>query len=70
MLAVLIALLFANALFNFLVWPTFYRRVANDPRARDADGNPTRFLTVHRALIGVALVLGAASAIAAIVALL
>lgn len=68
--AVLIVLLFANALFNFLVWPTFYRRIADDPRARDADGKATRFLTVHRSLIGTALALGAASAIAAIVALL
>ncbi|GAA1992230.1 SCO4848 family membrane protein [Microbacterium pumilum] len=67
--AVLIALLFANALFNFLVWPTFYRRVANDSRARDASGKPTRFLIVHRVLIGTALALAAASAIAAIVAL-
>ena len=68
--AILIVLLYANALFNFLVWPTFYRRVAKDPRARDATGRPTRFLTVHAVLIGVALALGAASAIAATVALL
>lgn len=68
--AALIALLYANALFNLLVWPTFYRRVAKDPRARDAAGKPTRFLVVHAVLIGIALALGAASAIAATVALL
>ena len=67
--AVLIALLYANAAFNILVWPTFYRRVAKDPRARDAAGKPTRFLVVHAVLIGIALALGAASAIAATVAL-
>jgi len=65
----LIALLFINAAFNALVWPRFYRRVANDPRARDAEGKPTRFLVVHAVLIALALVLAAASAIAAIAAL-
>ena len=68
--AVLIVLLYANALFNFLVWPTFYRRIAKDARARDAAGRPTRFLVVHTVLIGIALALGAASAIAATIALL
>ncbi|MET0811518.1 MAG: hypothetical protein ABWY03_00595 [Microbacterium sp.] len=69
MTPILIALLFANALFNVLVWPTFYRRVAKDPRARDADGRPTRFLVVHAVLIATALVLALASVIAAIAAL-
>lgn len=66
---VLIALLFANAAFNVLVWPRFYVRVAKDPRAKDAAGKPTTFLIVHAVLIGLALVLAAASVIAAIVAL-
>jgi hypothetical protein len=66
---VLIALLLANAVYNVLVWPTFYRRVARDPRARDAAGRATRFLTVHVVLVTVALVLAAASVTAAIVAL-
>ena len=67
---VLIVLLYANALFNILVWPTFYRRIAKDARAHDAAGKPTRFLIVHAVLIGIGLALGAASAIAATVALL
>ena len=70
MSAVLIVLLYANAAFNLLVWPTFYRRVAKDPRARDAAGKPTKFLVVHGVLIGIALALAAASAIAATIALL
>ncbi|MEY2849899.1 MAG: hypothetical protein RI885_2566 [Actinomycetota bacterium] len=69
MTTVLIALLLANAVYNVLVWPTFYRRVARDPRARDAAGRATRFLTVHVVLVTVALVLAAASVTAAIVAL-
>ena len=69
MIPLLAALLLANAVFNVVVWPTFYRRVAKDPRARDAAGRPTRFLVVHGVLIGLALALALASAIAAIVAL-
>lgn len=61
-----IVLLLANAAFNALVWPTFYRRVAKDPRARDAQGRATRFLTVHVILIAAALVLALGSVIAAI----
>jgi hypothetical protein len=41
-----------------------------DPRARDADGRATRFLTVHTVLIGAALLLAAVSAVAAIVCLI
>ncbi|MFE6253968.1 SCO4848 family membrane protein [Agromyces sp. NPDC057865] len=63
-------LLFANALFNVVAWPRFYPRIANDPRARDADGRRTRFYTVHVVLIVIALVLAAASAIAGVVVLL
>ncbi|MCM3696288.1 SCO4848 family membrane protein [Microbacterium oleivorans] len=68
MLALLITLLIINALFNLLVWPTFFRRVARDARARDSQGRPTRFLIVHAVLIGVALLLAVASSIAAILA--
>jgi hypothetical protein len=63
-------LLLVNAAFNLLVWPTFYRRIAKDDRARDADGKATRFLTVHTVLIGAALVLAAVSAVAAIVSVI
>jgi len=66
---VLIALLFANAVFNIVVWPRFYVRVAKDPRAKDAVGKATPFLIVHTVLIGLALVLALASLIAGIAAL-
>lgn len=65
----LIVLLFANAVFNAVVWPRFYPRIAKDPRARDAAGKPTAFLIVHTVLIATALVLALASVIAAVVAL-
>lgn len=68
MITVLIAVLIANAVYNALVWPTFYRRVAKDPRARDAGGKPTPFLKVHVVLVSIALVLAVASAGAAILA--
>jgi hypothetical protein len=63
-------LLLVNAAFNILVWPTFLKRIARDPRARDEYGKATRFLTVHVVLIVTALVLAAISAIAGIVGLL
>ena len=56
-------ILFVNAVFNVVAWPRFYTRVANDPRARDDAGRPTTFLTVHRVLVAIALVLAAASAV-------
>lgn len=62
-------LLLANAVFNVVVWPRFYRRVATDSRARDASGRPTTFLRVHAMLIGVALLLAAASAVLGVLAL-
>lgn len=65
----LAVLLFVNAAFNAIVWPRFYKRVANDPRARDADGRPTTFLKVHAVLIAIALVLAVISALAGIAAL-
>jgi hypothetical protein len=65
----LVVLLFVNAAFNVIVWPRFYKRVANDARARDAAGKPTTFLIVHAVLIGLALVIALASVIAGIAAL-
>jgi len=59
-------LLLVNAVFNVVVWPRFYQRVAKDARARDAAGRPTAFLRVHAVLIGVALVLALVSAIAGV----
>lgn len=55
--------LFANAVFSFLVWPAFLRRVARDPRARDASGRGSRFLVVHVGIVSGALVLAVISAI-------
>lgn len=49
--------LVASAAWSFLVWPQFWRRVIKDPRARDEQGRPTRFYTVHAAIIAVSLVL-------------
>ena len=69
MTPVLITLLLVNAAFNVVVWPRFYGRVARDPRARDADGAPTRFLIVHAVLIGIALLLAVVSAVVAVIAL-
>ena len=61
--------LFLNAAFNAVVWPQFYKRVAKDPRSRDANGRATRFLTVHVVLISIALVLALASLLLGIAAL-
>ncbi|WP_110590290.1 SCO4848 family membrane protein [Microbacterium suaedae] len=63
-LTFLALLLLVNAAFNVIVWPRFYTRIAADPRARDENGRPTRFLTVHAVLIGIALLLALGSALA------
>ncbi|MBL3699583.1 SCO4848 family membrane protein [Leucobacter luti] len=63
-------LLLVNALYNIVVWPRFWTRVAKDPRARDEQGRATRFLTVHAILIGIALLLAVVSAVAGVIALL
>jgi hypothetical protein len=70
MTVTLSVLLILNGVFNVAVWPTFFRRVARDPRARDASGKATAFFTVHLVIVAVALTLGAASALAGIIALL
>ena len=69
MTAALAALLIANGVFNVVVWPTFFRRVFRDPRARDTAGRATRFLTVHAVIIAIALALAAASVVAGVLAL-
>lgn len=65
----LAVVLFLNAAFNVLVWPRFYKRVSNDPRARDENGKATAFLKVHAVLIAVALVLALVSVIVGVAAL-
>lgn len=49
--------LIVAAVWNLVVWPQFWRRVTKDPRARDAAGRATRFLTVHAVLVGISVVL-------------
>ena len=49
-----------TALWNLLIWPRFWQRIARDPLSRDASGRATRFRTVHAALIGVSLALALA----------
>ena len=54
--------LLVAGIWSLVVWPQFLRRVRNDPRARDANGKATRFLTVHVVLVSISMVLGAATA--------
>lgn len=68
MIVTLAILLILNAIFNFITWPQFLKRVAHDPRARDEHGKATPFLTVHIVLVTIALTIGLASLIAAIAA--
>jgi hypothetical protein len=55
---------------SLVVWPQFLRRVMKDPRARDAAGKATKFLTVHVVLVAVSMVLGAATAVIGLMGLL
>ena len=55
---------------SLAVWPQFLRRVMKDPRARDAAGKATRFLTVHVVLVSISMVLGAATAVIGVLGLL
>ncbi|MEH3032458.1 MAG: hypothetical protein PGN07_00080 [Aeromicrobium erythreum] len=61
--------LLVTAAWNLLIWPQFWRRVTKDERARDADGRPTRFLTVHAVLIGVSLLLALLTGLVGVLAL-
>ena len=62
-------LLIVNGVFNFVVWPTFFRRVARDPRAVDAAGKRSRFYWVHAIIVSVALALAAASIIVGVLSI-
>ncbi|WP_211882734.1 SCO4848 family membrane protein [Pseudarthrobacter albicanus] len=64
-----VVLIFAG-IWSLVVWPQFLRRVMKDPRARDAGGKATRFLTVHVVLVSISMVLGAATAAIGIAGLL
>ena len=62
-------LLILNGVFNFVVWPTFFKRVTRDPRDTDAAGRRTRFYTVHAIIVSVALLLAAASVIVGVLSI-
>ncbi len=68
-MVMLAVLLFVNAAFHVLTWPSFFRRVVKDPRARGEDGRVTTFFTVHMVLFTIAMVIAAASVVAGIAAL-
>jgi uncharacterized iron-regulated membrane protein len=58
--------LLVSGVFNFIVWPPFYRRTAADPRAHDERGKATRFLRVHAILIGSAILIAIVSLVVGI----
>lgn len=68
--AILAVVLIVAGLWSLLVWPQFLRRVRKDPRARDANGRATRFLTVHVVLVSISMLFGAATAAIGIAGLL
>ena len=61
--------LILSGVWSLIVWPPFLRRVLKDPRARDEKGAPTRFLTVHLMLVSTSMILGVATAVIGIRAL-
>ncbi len=61
--------LLATAIWNFVIWPPFLKRVRNDDRARDAAGNATTFLRVHTILIVISLSLAVAVGVLGILTL-
>lgn len=61
--------LIVTALWNLLIWPRFWQRIAADPRSRDAAGRATRFRTVHSVLIGVSLALAVAVGVLGVITL-
>ena len=63
-------LLILAGAWSLVVWPQFLRRVMKDPKARDDAGKATKFLTVHLVLVSVSMVLGAATAVIGVMALL
>lgn len=63
-------LLIVAGVWSLVVWPQFLRRVMKDPRARDANGKATKFLTVHLVLVSISMVLGAATAVIGVMGLL
>lgn len=62
-------LLIASAVWSFVIWPPFLRRVLKDDRSRDAAGKPTTFLRVHVILISISLALAVAVGVLGILTL-
>jgi hypothetical protein len=62
-------MLLVSAVWSFVVWPPFLRRIRKDPRAHDEAGRGTRFLTVHVVLISTSLLIAALCAVAGILLL-
>ncbi|WP_131682060.1 SCO4848 family membrane protein [Pseudarthrobacter sp. YALA5] len=63
-------ILIVAGVWSLVVWPQFLKRVLKDPRARDAAGKATKFLTVHVVLVSISMVLGAATAVIGVMGLL
>ncbi|MDI3193428.1 hypothetical protein QK290_02930 [Pseudarthrobacter sp. AL07] len=63
-------LLIIAGIWSLVVWPQFLRRVMKDPRARDAAGKATKFLTVHVVLVSISMMLGAVTAVIGVMGLL
>lgn len=63
-------ILILASVWSLVVWPQFLKRVMKDPRARDAAGKATKFLTVHMALVSISMVLGAVTAVIGVMGLL
>jgi len=61
--------LIAAGLWSIIVWPPFLKRVLKAPEARDANGAPTRFMTVNLMLISTAIIFGLATTIIGVRAL-
>jgi uncharacterized membrane protein len=68
--AILAVVLIVAGVWSLVVWPQFLKRVMKDPRARDASGKATRFLTVHVVLVTISMVLGLATAAIGVAVLL
>ena len=68
--AILAVVLIIAGVWSLVVWPQFLKRVMKDPRARDASGKATRFLTVHVVLVTISMVLGLATAAIGVAGLL
>ncbi|MDP9886535.1 SCO4848 family membrane protein [Pseudarthrobacter enclensis] len=62
--------LIVAGIWSLVVWPQFLRRVMKDPRARDAAGKATKFLTVHVVLVSISMVLGLATAVIGVLGLI